>query len=70
MRLDVAENMWVRFPSSPQATNKMVNKKCKICGRKLDLDGRISLEDLGYCSIPCACKDILKRIEELERRVK
>ena len=41
--------------------------KCKNCGKELETDGRISCEDLGYCKIPCAIEDLLKRIEILEK---
>ena len=40
---------------------------CKICGRKLDFSGLICLERDGYDSIPCAVRDLIKRIKKLEK---
>lgn len=53
----------------------MKRKKCITCGDELHFDDKLSdgspaicMEYEGYDSIPCAVKDIIKRLKKLERK--
>jgi len=42
---------------------------CKNCGNERYYE-RESLEGLGFCGIPCAIENIIKRIEQIEKKLK
>jgi len=61
------------------ASKKTIKGKCKNCGNKYESgffhNGKpaICMEEQGYCCMPCALEDILKklkRLDEIQRRRK
>jgi len=54
---------------------KTIKGICKNCGEKFqtgffsDGSSAICMEGMGYCCIPCAIEDLLKRINKLEKLI-